>query len=85
LGFSRESHADSILNHAQRHRDWVSNKIRQNPSYADEVRGGWMKAGIPESAQLKIDAEAYGYGYFDITDYPDFEKYVTDVADYLLT
>lgn len=84
LGFSRESHADSILNHAQRHRDWVSNKIRQNPSYVDEVRG-WMKAGILESAQLKIDAEACGYGYFDITDYPDFEKYMTDVADYLLT
>ena len=86
LGYSRESHADSILNHAQqaRHKDWVFNKIQQKPSYVDEVRG-WMKAGIHESAQLKIDAEAYGYGYFDITDYADFEKYMTDVADYLLT
>jgi hypothetical protein len=84
LGYSRESHAESILSHAKHHRNWVAKKIRQNPSYADEVRG-WVKAGIPESAQLKIDAEACGYGYFDITDYPDFEKYVTDVADYLLT
>jgi hypothetical protein len=86
LGYSRESHADSILNHAQqaRHKDWVFNQIQKNPSYVNDVRG-WMKAGILESAQLKIDAEACGYGYFDITDYPDFEKYTTDVADYLLT
>ena len=86
LGYSRESHADSILNHAQqaRHKDWVFNQIQKNPSYVNDVRS-WMKAGILESAQLKIDAEARGYGYFDITDYPDFEKYATDVADYLLT
>lgn len=85
LGYSRKTHAESILNHAKHHRNWVSKKLREIASYTDEVRGGWMKAGIPESAQLKIDAEAYGYGYFDITDYPEFEKYMTDVADYLLT
>jgi hypothetical protein len=85
LGYSRKTHAESILNHAKHHRNWVSKKLREIASYTDEVRGGWMKAGIPESAQLKIDAEAYGYGYFDITDYADFEKYMTDVADYLLT
>ena len=86
LGYSRASHAHSILNHAQqaRHKDWVFNQMEKNPSYVNDVRS-WMKTGIPESAQLKIDAEACGYGYFDITDYPDFEKYVADVADYLLT
>jgi adenylate kinase family enzyme len=85
LGYSRESHAESILNHAKHHKNWVAKKIREKPSYVDEVRGGWMKTEIPESAQLKKDAEAYGCGYFDITDYSDFEKYMTDVADYLLT
>jgi len=86
LGYSRESHADSILNHAQqaRHKDWVFNQIQKSPSYVNDVRG-WMKDGIRESAQLKIDAEACGYGYFDITDYSDFDKYVADVADYLFT
>ena len=28
-----------------------------------------MEPGIRESAQLKIEAEHYGYSYFDLTDY----------------
>lgn len=43
-----------------------------------------MKPGMAESAQLKVDAEAFGYGYFDVTEYADFEKYVTEVIEYLL-
>jgi adenylate kinase family enzyme len=67
LGYSRESQAESILNYAKHNRNWVAKNIREKPSYVDEVRG-WVKAGIHESARLKIDAEAHGYGYFDITD-----------------
>jgi hypothetical protein len=86
LGYSRESHADSILNHARQtgESDWVSRQLQKNPSYENDV-WGWMKPGIAESAQLGIDAKALGYGYFDVTDYADFEKYVTEVIEYLLT
>jgi hypothetical protein len=85
LGYSRESHAHSILNHARQtgESDWVYRQLQKNPSYKNDV-WSWMKPGIAESAQLKIDAEGFGYGYFDVTDYADFEKYVTEVIEYLL-
>src|SRR5580700_7691116 len=37
LGYSRESHADSILNHAQqaRQKDWVFRQMQKNPSYVN--------------------------------------------------
>ena len=85
LGYGKESHADTILACARRETktDWVAGKLRVNPQYENDVRS-WMGPGIPESAELKKEAEEYGYGYFDITDHPIFEEYVSAVATYLL-
>jgi hypothetical protein len=85
LGFSKASHADSILTHARKEgtTDWVYRELKKNPSYENDVRS-WMEPGIRESAQLKIDAQRYGYGYFDITDY-EFEIYANKVIEYLFS
>jgi len=85
LGYGRASHADTILEPARKakDKDWVYGQLQANPEYESEVRS-WMVAGIQQSAQLKRDAEYFGYGYFDITDYPTFEEYAATVTSYLL-
>jgi hypothetical protein len=85
LGYGRESHADTILACARREpkTDWVARQLRVDPNYENDVRS-WMRPGIRESAELKEKASKYGYGYFDITDYPIFEDYVAAVTTYLL-
>jgi len=84
LGYGSASHADTILTHARSNpeSDWVSGQLRINPHYENDVRE-WMRTGIPESAEMKNEAEAFGYGYFDITDYSTFEEYAKAVAAYL--
>jgi len=84
LGYGRESHADTILAYGREHPDdWVYGQLRENPRYAEEVRK-WMQAGVPESAQMRKEAEACGFGYFDLTDYQWFEEYAEAVTTYLL-
>ena len=85
LGYGRESHADTILACARREpeADWVAGQLRVNPNYENEVRN-WMPPGTRESSELKEEANKYSYGYFDITDYPIFEEYVSAVTTYLL-
>lgn len=85
LGFSRSAHADTILRHARKAKgkDWVYAKLQKNPGYENDVRS-WMDPGIAESAQLKREAQQFGYGYFDITDYSEFEDYADAVTSYLL-
>jgi hypothetical protein len=85
LGFERESHADTILEHARREPkgNWVAAKLKANPAYENDVRN-WMQPGVQQSAELKKEADKWGYGYFDITDYPTFEEYANAVATYLL-
>ena len=85
LGFSRNAHADTILRHARqaKERDWVYRELQKNPGYENEVRS-WMGPGIEASTQLKREAEQFGCGYFDITDYQEVEDYADAVTSYLL-
>jgi hypothetical protein len=84
-GYGRESHADTILACARRepNADWVAGQLRADPDYENKVRS-WMGDGVRESVELKKETNEYGYGYFDITDYPIFEEYLSIVTNYLL-
>jgi len=85
LGFGRESHANSILTHAEREKanDWLYIELQAGRYTEAGIRNS-MKGGIEESTKLKREAEKYGYGYFDITDYMNFDEYIRNVTNYLL-
>jgi len=81
VGYKAPSHADSILAHARDNpKDWINQWLEIE--HGDETRiRAWVAKQAVASKQLKIDADAAGYPFYDMSK-RDFRAYVGEVTSY---
>lgn len=83
VGYTDMSHADTIISHAKKvPHDWINEWLEKEGGDETPIRE-WVARVVDRSKQQKVDAEAHGYTFFDISAMP-FQQYVTSVQKYFL-
>ena len=83
IGYNNASHAESILTHSKKEKDYIYTEMVQSGK-GDEYVKDTIQNGIKHSDEIKQQAQALGYKYFDATKIASFEEHVQAVVDYLL-
>jgi hypothetical protein len=83
VGYTDPSHAESILVHAQENEhDWINDWLQDEGGDDTKIRA-WIKEQSIKCSQLKLEADSYGYPFFDISTQP-FEDYKSSVLNHFL-
>lgn len=82
-GYTDISHADTIISHAKEvPHDWINEWIEKEDGDETAIRE-WITRVVNRSKQQKVEAEAHGYPFFDISTQP-FQEYVASIQQYFL-
>jgi hypothetical protein len=83
VGYTNAQHIDSILSHAQKtEHDWINEWLQKDDGDDSNIRA-WVQKTAQKCSELKSEAEAHGYPFFDISKQP-FEDYKSSVLNYFL-
>lgn len=83
VGFTNASHIENILEHARNNpHDWINDWLQDDQGDDTNIRT-WAQDQAEKCQQLKLDAEAHGYPFFDISAQP-FAAYKSSVLNFYL-
>jgi hypothetical protein len=83
VGYTDASHVEAVLAHAKdNEHDWINEWLQSEDNDDARIRA-WIKEQAKKCGQLKLEAESYGYPFFDITT-QSFEDYKSSVLSYFL-
>lgn len=83
VGYTDASHADAIITHAKQNPDdWINGWLKQEHGDETKIRE-WVTRQAEKCKQLQIDAENFGYPFFDVSTMP-FEEYKRLTQNHLL-
>jgi hypothetical protein len=81
VGFTNSAHANQVISYAQSNpHDWINDWLESD----GEVKiKAWVTKQAEKCIELKAEAKALGYPFFDISAMP-FEQYVASAQQYFL-
>ncbi len=83
VGYTQPSHIDAILSHAKHNKhDWINDWLTTENGDVTKIRN-WVKQQVLICEQLKHEAEANGYPFFNMST-QTFDEYKTSVLNYLV-
>lgn len=83
VGYTDQSQIEAILSHAKQHDyDWINDWIAAEGGDNAKIRA-WVEKQAVQCRKLKLDAESWGYPFFDLSAQP-FDAYKASVLDYFL-
>lgn len=83
VGFTNPSHADQALAFAKDNpHDWINKWLESEGGDETKIRE-WVAKQSDQCAELKSEAERFGFPFFDISTAP-FEQYIASAQNYFL-
>lgn len=83
VGYTDESHADAVLEHAKDNpSDWINTWLQGENGDETPIRE-WIAKEAGECRKLEADADSHGYPFFDISKVP-FTEYMEQVRHYFI-
>ena len=83
VGFTDPAHADQIIDYAKSNsHDWINDWLASDDGDDTKIRD-WVTKQAKKCAEIKLEAEVFGYPFFDISTMP-FEQYIDSAQNYFL-
>jgi len=83
VGYTKPSHADSVIAHAKDNpHDWINEWLQNEHGDETKIRE-WVASQAEKCVNLKSEAELHNYPFFDIS-MQHFNDYISSVQNYFI-